>query len=66
MIRTGFVFFLICVVPIIVPARSFGGDGEAHPVLKTYEGPLRKWEAMRFGMFIHSGPGLLAGDHEIF
>ncbi|HMK39042.1 MAG TPA: alpha-L-fucosidase [Bacteroidota bacterium] len=38
-----------------------GGGGDARPDLKTNAGSLKKWQAMRFGMFIHWGPVTLRG-----
>ncbi len=44
-----------------VPAQISGGGGDAHPGLKTNAAALRKWQEMRFGMFIHWGPVTLRG-----
>ena len=38
-----------------------GGGGEKNPALATNRGSLNKWQAMRFGMFIHWGPVTLRG-----
>ena len=38
-----------------------GGGGDAHPELVTNAGALHRWQAMRFGMFIHWGPVTLRG-----
>ena len=43
------------------PAQRLGGGGEAHPALKTNAASLKKWQEMRFGMFIHWGPVTLRG-----
>jgi alpha-L-fucosidase len=43
------------------PAQQLGGGGEAHPALKTNAASLKKWQDMRFGMFIHWGPVTLRG-----
>jgi alpha-L-fucosidase len=37
------------------------GGGEANPNLKTNEQALKRWQTMRFGMFIHWGPVSLRG-----
>ena len=37
------------------------GGGDARPDLKTNPASLRKWQDMRFGMFIHWGPVTLRG-----
>jgi alpha-L-fucosidase len=42
-------------------AQQMGGGGEAHPALKTNRAALKKWQAMRLGMFIHWGPVTLRG-----
>jgi alpha-L-fucosidase len=41
-------------------AQTFGG-GEANPKLLTNKESLKKWQDMRFGMFIHWGPVTLRG-----
>ena len=42
-------------------AQLTGGGGEAFPDLKTNMKALKKWQDMRFGMFIHWGPVALRG-----
>jgi alpha-L-fucosidase len=45
----------------ILKAQRSGGGGEAYPNLKTNQDALKKWQDMRFGMFIHWGPVSLRG-----
>jgi len=40
---------------------QLSGGGEANPELKTNFSALKKWQDMRFGMFIHWGPVSLRG-----
>jgi len=42
-------------------AQKTGGGGEANPNLKTHLESLKKWQNMRYGMFIHWGPVSLRG-----
>ena len=42
-------------------AQQIGGGGEANPDLKTNLESLKKWQDMKFGMFIHWGPVSLRG-----
>ena len=52
---------LLGLVPCHAPAQRLGGGGEAHPDLRTNAASLKKWQEMRFGMFIHWGPVTLRG-----
>jgi alpha-L-fucosidase len=54
------VILLIMAAVICSPAQQTGG-GEAHPSLRTNASSLKRWEEMRFGMFIHWGPITLRG-----
>lgn len=45
----------------LAPGQELGGGGEAHPGLKTNAVSLKKWQDMRFGMFVHWGPVTLRG-----
>jgi alpha-L-fucosidase len=45
---------LFALLPLTVPAA--GADAEPQPWLKPQEAALRRWQDMRFGMFIHWGP----------
>ena len=51
----------LSLAPCISQGQRLGGGGEAHPDLKTNAASLRKWQEMRFGMFIHWGPVTLRG-----
>ena len=47
---------ILCILP------AFAGDGgEANPDLKTNAESLKKWQDMKFGMFIHWNPVSLRG-----
>ncbi len=62
MTGTALIFFaLLLTMPVLVPGQKLGGGGEANPALKTNRAALKKWQAMRFGMFIHWGPVTLRG-----
>jgi len=56
-------FFLITTLAagIAASAPPQPGGGDAHPELLTNAGALHRWQAMRFGMFIHWGPVTLRG-----
>jgi alpha-L-fucosidase len=62
MTRAALIFFaLLLIVPVSASGQELGGGGEANPALKTNRAALKKWQAMRFGMFIHWGPVTLRG-----
>jgi alpha-L-fucosidase len=62
MTRSGLILFLLLGFGFLSsPAQQLGGGGEAYPSLKTNRAALQKWQAMRFGMFIHWGPVTLRG-----
>jgi alpha-L-fucosidase len=52
---------LLILASVLSCAQELGGGGEANPALKTNRAALKKWQAMRFGMFIHWGPITLRG-----
>lgn len=61
-------FFSLCLANNSVFAQTeamkvmgIGGGGEANPNLKTNTDALKRWQLMRFGMFIHWGPVSLRG-----
>jgi alpha-L-fucosidase len=54
-----FIFFLSTAG--LAQKTGVSGGGEAYPDLKTNEKALKRWQAMRFGMFIHWGPVTLRG-----
>ncbi len=51
---------LIVICSSSLNAQNYGG-GEAYPHLKTHPEALKKFQDMRFGMFIHWGPVALRG-----
>jgi alpha-L-fucosidase len=53
--------FVLLSAASLAHARTDGGGGDAHPTLKTNAESLRRWQDMRFGMFIHWGPVTLRG-----
>ncbi len=58
--RTFLVVIFFFVTVYAASAQTFGG-GEANPSLLTNQESLKKWQDMRFGMFIHWGPVTLRG-----
>ena len=54
-----FIFLIVFLIPAF--AQKIDGGGEANPDLETNISSLRKWQNMRFGMFIHWGPVSLRG-----
>jgi len=58
--RTFLVVIFFFVTVYAASAQTFGG-GEANPRLLTNKESLKKWQDMRFGMFIHWGPVTLRG-----
>jgi len=54
------VFLLLIAAVGIVVAQPRGG-GEANPGMQTNPESLKRWQDMRFGMFIHWGPVTLRG-----
>ena len=60
LLRIVLVFLLLTFAISFAPAQRTGG-GEAHPNLRTNQASLKKWQEMRFGMFIHWGPITLRG-----
>jgi alpha-L-fucosidase len=63
MIPRKILFFVVVLglVPCTSPGQYSGGGGEAHPALVTNPASLKRWQDMRFGMFIHWGPVTLRG-----
>ena len=59
--RTILILSLAVFILSVAPAQHTGGGGEAHPNLVTNKTSLKKWQDMRFGMFIHWGPVTLRG-----
>lgn len=53
------VILFFCSEIFVARVRADGGD--ANPDLKTNVQALKKWQALRFGMFIHWGPVTLRG-----
>jgi alpha-L-fucosidase len=55
-------FILILLgLPFLSCQSQLSGGGEANPSLHTNQEALQRWEALRFGMFIHWGPVALRG-----
>jgi alpha-L-fucosidase len=59
-LRSLFTFSLL-ILPILSCRSQLSGGGEANPALHTHRQALERWEALRFGMFIHWGPVALRG-----
>ncbi len=53
--------FAFLVLPFLSCQSQLSGGGEANPSLHTNREALQRWEALRFGMFIHWGPVALRG-----
>ena len=56
-----FALTLMLTAGVAAAASPPRGGGDAHPGLVTNAGALHRWQAMRFGMFIHWGPVTLRG-----
>jgi alpha-L-fucosidase len=52
----------LALILILMPITLFAdGGGDARPGLRPHAGALKRWQEMRFGMFIHWGPVTLRG-----
>lgn len=56
-----YILFLLIVLSSVGSAQTLSGGGEANPNLGTHPDALRRWQHLRFGMFIHWGPVSLRG-----
>ena len=56
-----FLFSLIIFTCFNLHGQTLKGGGEKYPDLHTNERALQKWQALRFGMFVHWGPVSLKG-----
>jgi len=52
---------IFLLLPFFSGYAQLSGGGEANPSLHTNKEALQRWEALRFGMFIHWGPVSLRG-----
>ncbi|MBK7260062.1 MAG: alpha-L-fucosidase [Ignavibacteriae bacterium] len=59
-LRTAVLVIMLATCGPFLSAQQNGG-GEAHPDLTTNAASLKRWQEMRFGMFIHWGPITLRG-----
>jgi alpha-L-fucosidase len=56
--RMSAIALALCLVPLALYAD---GGGDSNPGLRPHAGALKRWQEMRFGMFIHWGPVTLRG-----
>ncbi len=56
-----FSLIILCLIGTTLIQAQYSGGGEANPGLPTHQDALRKYQDMRFGMFIHWGPVSLRG-----
>ena len=56
-----FLFSLVIFTCFNLYGQMLKGGGEKYPDLHTNERALQKWQALRFGMFVHWGPVSLKG-----
>ena len=59
--KIGLFFVFYFLILFSVQGQYIGGGGEANPNLKTNLQSLKKWQEMKFGLFIHWGPVSLRG-----
>ena len=59
--KVGLFFVFYFLISFSVQGQQIGGGGDANPNLKTNLKSLKKWQDMKFGLFIHWGPVSLRG-----
>ena len=59
--KVGLFFVFSFLISFSVHGQHIGGGGDANPNLKTNLQSLKKWQDMKFGLFIHWGPVSLRG-----